>query len=181
MGVEMIIQLAFGLIKALPQLVAALPQIVSAVIVGIGKAAISIVEVGKNIVVGLWDGIASMMSWIKEKISGFVGGIVNNVKGVLGIQSPSTVFAGIGTNMSLSLGEGFTKAMSSVKEDMSKSIPTDFDINANIRNRTTFGNGANISNNFNIANMVVRNDSDIKNIARELYLLQTRSDRGYAI
>jgi NDP-sugar pyrophosphorylase family protein len=83
--------------------------------------------------------------------------------------------------MSLSLGEGFTKAMSSVKEDMSKSIPTDFDINANIRNRTTFGNGANISNNFNIANMVVRNDSDIKNIARELYLLQTRSDRGYAI
>ena len=66
MGVEMIIQLAFGLIKALPQLVAALPQIVSAV-VSIGKAAISIVEVGKNIVVGLWDGIASMMSWIKEK------------------------------------------------------------------------------------------------------------------
>jgi len=83
--------------------------------------------------------------------------------------------------MSLGLGEGFTKAMTSVKEDMSKSIPTDFDIDANIRNGASFGNGANISNNFSIASMVVRNDSDIKNIARELYLLQTRSDRGYAI
>jgi phage-related protein len=76
MGVEMIVQLAFGLIKAIPQLVAALPQVITAIVTGIGKAAISIVEVGKNIVVGLWDGIASMMGWIKEKISGFVGGIV---------------------------------------------------------------------------------------------------------
>jgi len=181
MGVELIVQLAFGLIKALPQIVAALPQIVSAVIVGIGKAAVSIVEVGKNIVIGLWDGIASMMSWIKDKISGFVGGIVNNVKGVLGIQSPSTVFAGIGTNMSLGLGEGFTKAMNSVKDDMNRSIPTSFDIDANLRNGAVLGNAANVSNNFNIASMVVRNDSDIKNIARELYLLQVRSDRGYAI
>ena len=49
-----------------------------------------------------------------------------------------------------------------------------------IRSGAALGNGAKISNNFNISNMVVRMIR-IKNIARELYLLQTRSDRGYAI
>ena len=42
-----------------------------------------------------------------EKVSGFVGGIVDGVKGVLGIHSPSRVFAGIGENMALGLGEGW--------------------------------------------------------------------------
>lgn len=131
LGAELIIQLAVGLTKAIPQLVSVLPQIVTAIIIDVGKATVAIVEVGKNIVTGLWEGIASMMGWIKEKISGFVGEIVSNVKGVLGIKSPSTVFAGIGTSMSLGLGEGFTKAMNSVKEDMNRSIPTSFDIEAN--------------------------------------------------
>ncbi|MGI6405057.1 MAG: phage tail tape measure protein [Syntrophaceticus sp.] len=99
MGIKIVLQLAVGLIKAIPQLVAAIPQIITAIITGIGKAAISIVQVGKNIVTGLWNGISSMVSWIKDKISGFVGGIVSGVKGVLGIKSPSTVFAGIGDNM----------------------------------------------------------------------------------
>ena len=183
LGIILIVQLGAGLIMAIPKLITSYNQISDSIIKGIGKAAISIVEVGKNIVIGLWDGIASMMSWIKEKISGFVSGIVNNVKGVLGIQSPSTVFAGIGTNMSLGLGEGFAKAMNSVKDDMNNSIPKSFDIDANIRNGTSFGirGNSNITNTFNIASMIVRNDNDIKNIARELYLLQTRSDRGYAI
>ena len=126
----------------------------------------------------------SLYDWLdKRKISGFVSGIVTNVKGVLGIQSPSTVFSGIGTNMSLGLGEGFTEAMNYVKEDMNKSIPTSFDIDANIRNKADFGIGrsSNITNTFNIASMIVRNDNDIKSIARELYLLQVRSDRGYAV
>jgi len=182
-GITLVVQLGAGLIMAIPKLITSYNQISDSIIKGIGKAAIAIVEVGKNIVVGLWDGIASMMGWIKEKISGFVSGIVTNVKGVLGIQSPSTVFAGIGTNMSLGLGEGFTKAMNSVKEDMNRSIPTSFDIEENVRNEAGFGVGSssNVTNTFNIASMVVRNDNDIKNIARELYLLQTRSDRGYAI
>jgi len=66
---------------------------------------------------------------------------------------------------------------------MNNSIPKSFDIDANIRNGTSFGirGNSNITNTFNIASMIVRNDNDIKNIARELYLLQTRSDRGYAI
>ncbi|MGB4439666.1 MAG: hypothetical protein WBJ13_10710 [Sedimentibacter sp.] len=63
-----------------------MPQIVTAIISGIGKATVSIVDIGKNIVIGLWNGIASMIGWIEDKIGDLVGGIVSNVKGVLGIQ-----------------------------------------------------------------------------------------------
>ncbi len=181
MGIQLTVQLATGLIKALPQLISCLPQIVTAIISGIGKATVSIVDIGKNIVIGLWNGIASMIGWIQEKISGFVGGIVSNVKGVLGIQSPSTVFAGIGGYMSEGLGIGFVKAMDGVKRDMTSAIPTNFDINTNFNNTLGSGLSSNTSNTFNIENMIVRNNSDIKNIARELYLLQRRSDRGYAL
>ena len=127
LGIALTIELAAGLIKALPQLIKSLPQIVTAIITGIGKAAISIVEVGKNIVLGLWDGISSMVSWVKDKIAGFVGGIVGGIKGLLGIKSPSTVFAEMGTNMALGIGQGFEKNMGQVEKGMKNNIPTDFD------------------------------------------------------
>lgn len=132
MGIQLTVQLAVGLVKAIPQLVAQLPQIVTAIITGIGKAALSMVDIGKNIVRGLWDGIASMVSWIKDKISDFVGGIVSGVKGLLGIKSPSTVFAGIGDNMALGIGVGFDNAMNKVSKDMHKAIPTDFNIDSSL-------------------------------------------------
>lgn len=49
-------------------------------------------EIGKNIVEGIWNGIAGMGSWIAGKVSGFFSGIVDGAKKSLGIQSPSKVF-----------------------------------------------------------------------------------------
>ena len=133
MGIKIILQLVVGIIKAIPQLIVSLPRIVTALITGIGKAAVSIVQVGRNIVRGLWDGIASMVTWIKNKISNFVGGIVSGVKGLLGIKSPSTVFAGIGENMGEGIGVGFNQIMNKVSKDMEKSIPKEFDLDANLK------------------------------------------------
>ena len=128
MGVRLIVQLAAGIIQAIPQLVAQLPQVISALLVGLGKAVVSIGAIGRDIVRGLWNGIASMIGWIQDKVGSFVGGIVSNVKGVLGIRSPSRVFAGIGENMGEGIGVGFEKAMDDVSEDMQKAVPTDFDL-----------------------------------------------------
>lgn len=101
-------------------------------VVEIGNAVVSffksvpkqMVEIGKNIVMGLWEGIKAMASWIGDKVSGFVGGIVDGVKGMLGIPSPSRVFAGIGQNMALGLGQGFEKQMQSVTAGIQNAIPT---------------------------------------------------------
>ncbi len=132
MGISLTVQLAVGLIQAIPQLVKAIPQIISAIIDGLGKALSAVWEIGKNIVTGLWNGIQSMASWIKSKVSDFVGGIVSGIKGVLGIRSPSTVFAGIGGHMAEGLGVGFMRAMDGIRRDMYGAIPTDFDVDARL-------------------------------------------------
>ena len=114
-GINLIGKLIVGIVQAIPTLVKALPQIISAIVQGIGNLMSGIVDIGKNIVRGVWDGIKAMGSWIKEKVSGFFGGIVDGVKGVLGIHSPSRVFAGIGENMALGLGKGWDNEYDSIK------------------------------------------------------------------
>jgi len=132
MGIKLTLQLAIGLIKAIPQLISKLPEIIVALVTGLGKAVGMVGEIGVNIVKGLWDGIMSMGKWISDKVSDFFGGIVDGVKGLLGIHSPSTVFAGIGGNMGEGVGVGFLKAMTGVEKDMKKAIPTNFDMNASL-------------------------------------------------
>lgn len=101
-------------------------------VVEIGNAVVSffksvpeqMVEIGKNIVMGLWEGIKAMASWLSDKVKGFASGVVDGVKRVLGIHSPSRVFAGIGQNMALGLGQGFEKQMQSVTAGIQNAIPT---------------------------------------------------------
>jgi phage-related protein len=131
MGIELTVQLAAGLIQAIPQLVAKLPEIIAAIVTGLGKAVGAVFEIGKNIVTGLWEGIKSLGSWIADKVSGFFSGIVDGAKSLLGINSPSKVFAGIGENMGLGIGEGFTDAMKGVEKDITNALPTDFDLDMN--------------------------------------------------
>ena len=56
---------------------------------GIGALMGGIINIGKSIVEGIWSGISSMIGWITDKVTGFFSGIVNGVKGLLGINSPS--------------------------------------------------------------------------------------------
>lgn len=45
--------------------------------------------VGKNIIKAIWDGIFSMASWLKDKVTGFFSGIWNGVKSVFGAEAES--------------------------------------------------------------------------------------------
>lgn len=124
LGIQLIVSLVKGLAQNLPELLRGTLALVDAIISAFLDSLPDIIEVGKDIVRGLWEGIKAMASWIGEKISGFVGGLVDGVKGVLGIHSPSRVFAGIGQNMALGLGQGFEKQMQSVTAGIQNAIPT---------------------------------------------------------
>lgn len=124
LGLQMVISLVKGLAQNIPQLVTSVLNMMATIVKTIWESLPDIIEVGKNIVLGLWEGIKAMASWIGEKVSGFVGGLVDGVKGVLGIHSPSRVFAGIGQNMALGLGQGFEKQMQRVSSGIQDAIPT---------------------------------------------------------
>lgn len=109
-ALELVVTLGGGLIAALPDLAAFIPKVIAAIAGGLIEGIGEIEEVGGQIVEGLWEGIKDMGSWIKEKVTGFFGGIVDSVKGLLGIRSPSRVFAGIGGNMAEGLEQGWSGA-----------------------------------------------------------------------
>ena len=79
-------------------------------------------KIGENIVSGIWDGITGMWDWLKEKVSGFVGNIVDGVKENLGIHSPSKVFAGIGGFMVEGLGEGWDDKFGKIRSVIESSL-----------------------------------------------------------
>ena len=117
-GIRLIIALGIGLIEAIPQLVGKIPEIITAIIEGFASGASRILDIGKNIVEGVWQGIKNAAKWLKDKIFGFFDGIIGGVKDFLGIHSPSRVFADMGKNMALGIGEGWDNQYDSIKKDI---------------------------------------------------------------
>lgn len=121
-GVELFMQIAAGALRAIPGIIKAIPEIVESIASGFKDSWPEILEIGKDIVRGLWDGIASLAGWLGDKVSGFLGGIVGGVKDVLGIHSPSRVFSGIGENMAQGLGKGWDNEFSDVKKGITSGM-----------------------------------------------------------
>ena len=117
-GIRLIIALGRGLIEAIPQLVSKIPEIITAIIEGFASGASRILDIGKNIVEGVWQGIKNAAKWLKDKVTGFFDDIVGGVKDFLGIHSPSRVFADMGKNMALGIGEGWDNQYDSIKKDI---------------------------------------------------------------
>ena len=117
-GLKLIVALANSLITHLPQLIVKIPEIIQAIVRGFSDGMPNIIEIGKNIVKGIWDGIVSLAGWIMNNVVGFFRDIVRTAKNALGIHSPSTVFAGIGENMALGLGEGWDDEFGNIKKDI---------------------------------------------------------------
>ena len=76
-------------------------------------------SVGKDLVRGMWNGIKSLGGWIKDKIISFVSDkIPGPVKKVLGINSPSRVFAGFGRDIDEGLMLGVDKHADKVENSV---------------------------------------------------------------
>ena len=60
------------------------------------SAGSQIVNPGKNIVQGLWQGIQSLAGWIWDKVSGWISGIWDGICSFFGINSPSREMAWVG-------------------------------------------------------------------------------------
>lgn len=79
-----------------------------------------LLQIGKNIVTGLWDGIKSMASWVETKIKGLFQGILDTVKNIFGIASPSKVFEGFGVNLDKGFANGILKSVGLVENAIGK-------------------------------------------------------------
>ena len=67
-------------------------MLITAVVNGAKALPDKMIGIGKDVVRGFWNGITSLGGWIKEKVTGFFGGIVDGAKSFLKIASPSKLF-----------------------------------------------------------------------------------------
>lgn len=131
-GFDLIINLVSGILKGLPKLVAQAPTIVANLIQGIGssqgkimqkglelmgvlvKGVVSAIpsivkaaiDVGVNLVKGVWSGISSVKDWVLSKIRGFGSSILEGIKDIFGIHSPSKETEEDGKMLALGLVKG---------------------------------------------------------------------------
>nr|DAI13172.1 MAG TPA: tail tape measure protein [Caudoviricetes sp.] len=117
-GPKLVMGLIQGLINALPSLVTSGPKMVKAIVEGIANGISNIISAGKDLVKGLWQGISDSFTWIKNKIKSWVGNVLDFVKGLFGIHSPSTEFAYFGRMNVLGLEEG----MEDMQDDLNATI-----------------------------------------------------------
>lgn len=140
MGITLVVQLGVGLIKAIPNLIKAVPRIIKAIVNGFANYKSNMGDVGLNLVKGIWNGIKDATGWILDKIKGFGQSVLDGIKSIFGIHSPSRLFKDeVGKNLALGIGEGFADTMSDVSADMQGAIPTEFDTDINAKFNTVAG------------------------------------------
>ena len=140
---QLLAKFAAALISHLPDLLqcgaSLLQAIVHGILLGIanlGEAAIACVakivgiwdgsytewgNIGTNIVLGIKNGIIGAWDGLVSGVKSKVEGMVDSVKGLLGIHSPSKVFAEIGLNICRGLAEGLT-TNAPLAEDAAKQV-----------------------------------------------------------
>ena len=70
-----------------------LPKVMASIVSYFKALPEGMLQVGKDLVTGLWNGMNGMMSWIKKKIREFASALISSIKISLGISSPSKVMA----------------------------------------------------------------------------------------
>lgn len=96
-------------------------KIVSGIETSFNTLPAHLLSIGKNAIQGLINGIADMAGTVVKSITGVVSGTVSTVKTILGIHSPSKVFAEIGLNICRGLAEGLT-TNAPLAEDAAKQV-----------------------------------------------------------
>lgn len=120
-------QLLFGLISGI---VGSVPKLIGNILMIVPKIADSFLDadwkgVGKNIVDGIWGGLKNNWENLKKWFTDAWEDLVGGVKDLLGIHSPSRVFAGIGRNMALGVGEGWDDEFGDVEKGINGSMAFD--------------------------------------------------------
>ena len=95
-GVELFVSLIENLPTIIVEIVKAVPQIIAGIVEAFDSLMYEIVEIGGNIVKGLWDGITQLASWLWDMVSGWISSIWDGICDFFGIHSPSKEMAWVG-------------------------------------------------------------------------------------
>ena len=137
-AVQLITTLAFGIVQNVPLLIKAIAQAISNII-NIFKTT-NWAAIGKSLVDGISSGFMAQWNAFKANVLAGFNSMVSFIKKLLGIASPSTVFAGIGLNMAAGLGIGFTKELANVQRQINGLVGGGFGLQPSFSGVGSLGN-----------------------------------------
>lgn len=123
-GWQLITGLLEGIIRSVPTLLSYIPKIISSLFNYFKQMPKMALDVGINLVKGIWNGISNVTGWVLGKIKGFGKSILNGIKGIFGIHSPSTEFAWVGKMNA----EGLIEGMDGMEKEVQQSFDGMFDL-----------------------------------------------------
>ena len=119
--------IAQGMIAGIPQITGKVAQIIQPVITALRSYVSQFTAAGEEMVRGIWQGFQNMSGWLESRVRSMMRDIVAAVEEEMDINSPSKVFARIGSYMAQGLGEGFAREMrdveSSIRRETSNAVP----------------------------------------------------------
>ena len=121
-AVDIISELLTGIANMLPEIITAAGQIITTIVQALTDLIPSVLQAGKDIVGGIWQGIQDAWATLLENMAGVIAGLPEWVKKLLGIASPSKVFAEIGQNMAAGLGSGFTGSYKAIRDQIGRAV-----------------------------------------------------------
>lgn len=117
-GIEILGKLAAGLIKAIPDLVGKIPQIIRSIQDAFKDT--DWLEVGKNIIRGIAEGLKNAGSMLWDAVKGILGNFKDNVLEFFGIHSPSRWGEYVGKMISLGFPRGVENNLNPFRNAMDK-------------------------------------------------------------
>ena len=142
---QLIVTLAVGLIKCIPTLVQSVPTIVTALFNALTFGFRAVGSIGTNLVIGLWEGIKNAWSGLTRNVKNLASDLLDKVKGVFGIHSPSREFKYIGKMCVAGMDDGMDGFGDSVVKTAQASLNT---LKANVSGGGARGQGNSQTFNF---------------------------------
>lgn len=97
-------------------------QLVKSVVETVKSIPSKMLDIGKNIVEGLWQGIINAKNWFMDKVHGFFSGIVDGAKAALGIHSPARKMIPVGDYTVQGMEVGIEKRMPNLQSNMKEKL-----------------------------------------------------------
>jgi phage-related protein len=173
------IQLFLAIVKAVPSVLGSIGGAIGRILGVIGDTLSpgNLARIGGDLIKGLWNGISNITGWLMDKIKGFGSAVMDGIKGIFGIHSPSTEWAWVGKMNIMGLAKGITdnaglvnKAVDSVTGDLMSGLSINPNLTASALATPytdapagAVASGAGVVQNNNIYNQV-----DLDSVSREL-------------
>lgn len=132
-GIEIVIALASGLVSNSGHIIAAVPRLVETIVRGFLANVKSYWDIGKSIVDGIREGITEQWQRLKSDVSNLFTGFVSWIKNLLGIHSPSRVFADIGQNMAAGIGDGWASTIGDINRQIGESLQPQYVVDVDMQ------------------------------------------------